>query len=97
MVTNSINVSSDYYYASENVKWGIWKRFEKGIPNGHKAPYGYEWDGEMYHAILGQGKIIKEIYSKYISDASAHGIAEELSERGVTGQKGAMDRSQQRS
>ncbi len=27
---------------SENVKWGIRKRFEEGIPNGHKVPYGYE-------------------------------------------------------
>ena len=27
---------------SENVKWSIRKRFEQGIPNGHKAPYGYE-------------------------------------------------------
>ena len=36
---------------SENVKWGIRKRFEQGIPNGHKAPYGYEWDGEMYRVI----------------------------------------------
>ena len=79
---------------SENVKWGIRKRFEKGIPNGHKAPYGYEWDGEMYRAIPEQGEVIKEIFAKYLSGASAYGIAKELSERGVTGQKGVpMDDS----
>ena len=79
---------------SENVKWGIRKRFEKGIPNGHKAPYGYGWDGEMYRAIPGQGEVIKEIFSRYLSGASAYGIAKELSERGVTGQKGVpMDDS----
>ncbi len=79
---------------SENVKWGIRKRFEEGIPNGHKAPYGYEWDGEMYRAIPKQGEIIKEIFEKYLSGASAYGIAKELSERGVTGQKGVpMDDS----
>lgn len=79
---------------SENVKWGIRKRFEKGIPNGHKAPYGYEWDGEMYRAIPGQGDVVREIFSKYLSGASAYGIAKELSERGITGQKGVpMDDS----
>ena len=25
---------------SENIKWATRKRFEQGIPNGHKAPYG---------------------------------------------------------
>ena len=29
---------------SENVKWGIRKRFKLGIPNGNKAPYGYRWN-----------------------------------------------------
>ncbi len=79
---------------SENVKWGIRKRFEQGIPNGHKAPYGYEWDGEMYRAIPEQGKIVKEIFEKYLAGASAYGIAKELSARGITGQKGVpMDDS----
>ena len=72
---------------SENVKWGIRKRFEQGIPNGHKAPYGYEWDGEMYRIIPEQGEVVKGIFAKYLSGASAYGIAKELSERGVTGQK----------
>ena len=79
---------------SENVKWGIRKRFEQGIPNGHKAPYGYEWDGEMYRVIPEQGEVIKEIFAKYLSGTSAYGIAKELSKRGITGQKGVpMDDS----
>ena len=48
----------------------------------------------MYRAIPGQGEVIKEIFSRYLSGASAYGIAKELSERGVTGQKGVpMDDS----
>ena len=79
---------------SENVKWGIRKRFEQGIPNGHKAPYGYEWDGEMYRIIPEQGEVIKEIFAGYLSGASAYGIAKELSERGIMGQSGVpMDDS----
>ena len=31
---------------SENCKWGIRKRFEKGIPNGHFRVYGYRWEDD---------------------------------------------------
>ena len=73
---------------SENVKWGIRKRFEKGIPNGHKAPYGYEWDGEMFRIISEQGEVVKEIYQRYLAGEPAYSIAKVLAERGVTGQMG---------
>ncbi len=29
---------------SQNVKWATRKRFEQGIPNGYKAPFGYFWN-----------------------------------------------------
>ncbi|MDD7641516.1 MAG: recombinase family protein [Roseburia sp.] len=73
---------------SENIKWATRKRFEKGIPNGHKAPYGYEWDGEMFRIIPKQGEVVKEIYSRYLAGESAYIIAKTLAERGVTGQMG---------
>ena len=73
---------------SENIKWATRKRFEQGIPNGHKAPYGYEWDGEMFRIIPSQGEIVKEIYRRYLAGESAYGIAKSLAERGVTGQMG---------
>ena len=73
---------------SENIKWATRKRFEKGIPNGHKAPYGYEWDGEMFRIIPEQGEVVKEIYSRYLDGESAYIIAKALAERGVTGQMG---------
>lgn len=71
---------------SENVKWGIRKRFKQGIPNGHKAPYGYEWDGEMFRIIPEQGEVVKEIYRRYLAGEPAYSIAKALAERGVTGQ-----------
>ena len=73
---------------SENIKWATRKRFEQGIPNGHKAPYGYEWDGEMFRIIPEQGEVVKEIYRRYLAGESAYGIAKTLAERGVTGQMG---------
>ena len=73
---------------SENIKWATRKRFEKGIPNGHKSPYGYEWDGEMFRIIPEQGEVVKEIYRRYLAGESAYIIAKALAERGVTGQMG---------
>lgn len=73
---------------SQNIKWSIRKRFEVGIPNGHKEPYGYKWDGEMFRIIPEQGVIVKEIYRRYLAGESAYRIAKDLAQRGVTGQKG---------
>lgn len=73
---------------SENIKWATRKRFEKGIPNGHKSPYGYEWDGEMFRIIPEQGEVVKKIYRRYLGGESAYIIAKALAERGVTGQMG---------
>lgn len=75
---------------SENIKWSVRKKFEKGIPNGHKAPYGYEWDGEMFRIIPEQGEVVKEIYRRYLAGESAYGIAKSLAKRGVTGQEGKL-------
>ena len=73
---------------STNIKWSIRKRFEKGIPNGHKAPYGYKWDGEMFRIIPEQGEVVKEIFRQYIAGESGYSIAKNLKKRGIKGQKG---------
>lgn len=73
---------------SENIKWSTRKRFEKGIPNGHKAPYGYWWDGEMFRIIPEQGEVVRTIYRRYLAGESAYGIAKNLAEKGVKGQMG---------
>ena len=79
---------------SENVKWGIRKKFKEGIPNGHKAPYGYKWDGDMFRIIPEQGEVVKEIYARYLDGEAAYTIAKDLERRGVLGQSGVpMDDS----
>ena len=72
---------------STNVKWATRKRFEQGIPNGHKAPYGYRWDGEMYRIIPEQGEIVREIFQRYLNGEPAYSIAKALTAKGITGQK----------
>lgn len=73
---------------SENVKWGIKKKFEKGIENGHNAPYGYEWNGDKYRIIPFEGKVVKEIYDKYLKGESAYEIAKDLGNREILGRQG---------
>ena len=73
---------------SENVKWGIRKRFKLGIPNGNKAPYGYRWNGDGFSIIPEQGTVVKEIYRRYLAGESAYSIAKKLADKGIKGQSG---------
>ena len=72
----------------ENIRWGVRRRFAQGIPNGHKPPYGYTWDGEMFRIVPSEGEIVKEIYRRYLAGESAYAIAKSLAGRGITGRQG---------
>ena len=72
----------------DNIRWGVRRRFAEGIPNGHKAPYGYTWDGEMFRIVPSEGEIVKEIYRRYLAGESAYAIAKSLAGRGITGRQG---------
>ena len=72
----------------DNIRWGVRRRFRQGIPNGHKAPYGYTWDGEMFRIVPSEGEIVKEIFRRYLAGESAYAIAKTLAGRGITGRKG---------
>ena len=72
----------------DNIRWSVRRRFAEGIPNGHKAPYGYTWDGEMFRIIQSEGEIVKEIFRRYLTGESAYAIAKTLAGRGITGQQG---------
>ena len=74
----------------DNIRWGVRRRFAEGIPNGHKAPYGYTWDGEMFRIVPSEGEIVKEIYRRYLAGESAYAIAKSLAGRGVMGRHGGL-------
>lgn len=79
---------------SENIKWSIRKKFKLGIPNGIKAPYGYEWNGDSFSIIPEQGEVAREIYDRYLVGEPAYSIAKRLAEKGVKGKSGVpMDDS----
>ena len=71
----------------DNIRWGVRRRFRQGIPNGHKAPYGYTWDGEMFRIVPSEGEIVKEIFRRYLAGESAYAIAKSLAGRGITGRQ----------
>ena len=73
---------------SANVKWATRKRFAEGIPNGHKATFGYSWDGEMFRIIPEQGEIVKQIFKRYLAGESGYSIAKTLKKDGIVGQSG---------
>lgn len=75
---------------SQNVKWGIRKRFEKGEQNGFKAPYGYYWDGEMYRQIPEQATAVRLIFDMYLAGESPFQIRDELAKRGYLSQEGCQ-------
>ena len=72
----------------DNIRWGVRRRFAEGIPNGHKPPYGYTWDGEMFRIIPTESEIVKEIFRRYLAGESAYAIAKTLAGRGITGRQG---------
>lgn len=74
---------------SENNKWSIKKRFQSGTFIISSPPYGYEnIDGKMV-VKEEEGKIIKEIFEKYLSGEGANKIAEELNKRKIKSQREA--------
>ena len=67
---------------SENVRWAIRKRFERGIGNSFVL-YGYRWDGTEFHIIEEEATVVRRIFSEYLSGKSPQMIAKELTAEGI--------------
>ena len=55
---------------SENCKWGIRKRFEKGIPNGHFRVYGYRWEGDELVIVPEEAEVVRRIFQNFLDGKS---------------------------
>ena len=74
---------------SQNSKWSIRKRFEKGTFIISYPPYGYEnVDGEMV-IVPEQAEIVKEIFASCLAGNGTHTIAKKLNGRGIPTKKGS--------
>ncbi len=73
---------------SDNVKWSVRRKFREGVPNTHKAPFGYRWDGKKYRAVPEQAEAVKEIFRLYLEGLTPFEIRDRLREEGVRTQTG---------
>lgn len=76
---------NESYSISENICWGLQKKFQAGIPQINlKRMMGYDpgRDGEWI-VNKEQAGIVRFIYEQYLNGRSAHGIASDLNARGI--------------
>lgn len=73
---------------SQNEKWGIQKRFEKGTYIIAYPPYGYEnKNGEM-KIVIEQAHVVKQIFADALAGKGTHSIAASLNARGIPSKRG---------
>lgn len=73
---------------SENARWAIQKRFEKGIPNGHFRVYGYRWEDDTLVPVPEEAAIVKRIYQNFLDGKSRLETERELAAEGITTRDG---------
>ena len=73
---------------SENARWAIQKRFEKGIPNGHFRVYGYRWEDDQLVPVPEEAAIVKRIYQNFLDGKSRLETEREFAAEGITTRDG---------
>lgn len=73
---------------SENVKWGLRKRFEQGMPNGHFHVYGYRWEGDHLVIQPDEAAIVRRIFQNFLQGKSRLETEREFAAEGITTAKG---------
>ncbi len=69
---------------SENVKWGIRRRFQSGSAEmRNKVVYGYRWEGGRYIIQPEEAEVVRGIFRDYIAGISLRRIAERLGTAGT--------------
>ena len=77
---------------SENVKWGIRKRFESGeigMANKHILGYRYDEEQKKYMIISEEAETVRWIFDRYLEGISIREIAKELNKAGLSTVKGS--------
>ena len=69
---------------SNNVKWGVRKRMEQGIPNGHFRVYGYRWEGDHLVIEPEEAAIVRRIFQNFLDGKSRLETEREFEAEGIT-------------
>lgn len=75
---------------SDNVKWGIRKRFEQGITNGRFRIFGYKWKDDALIVQSDEAVIVKRIFQNFLDGKSRLETEREFAEEGITTLNGCM-------
>ena len=73
---------------SDNVKWGIRKRMQSGIPNGHFRVYGYRWEGDDLVIVPEEAEIVRRIFQNFLDGKSRLETEREFAAEGITTRDG---------
>lgn len=73
---------------SNNVKWGVRKRMEQGIPNGHFRIYGYRWEGDQLVIEPEEAAIVRRIFQNFLDGKSRLETEREFEAEGITTSNG---------
>ena len=68
---------------SENVKWGIRKRMEQGIPNGRFRILGYRWQDGKLVIVPEEAVIVRRIYQDFLDGKSRLETERALNAEGI--------------
>lgn len=75
---------------SENVKWGIQKKFESGIANGCGRILGYRLHNNQFVIVPEEAEIVRGIYADFLSGMTGSAIARKLSAQGAKTARGGQ-------
>lgn len=75
---------------SKNVKWGIHKRMQAGIPyaNGHMQVYGYRWEGDDLVIVPEEAAVVRRIFQNFLDGKSRLETEKEFAAEGITTRQG---------
>ena len=73
---------------SDNVKWGIRKRFENGEMCCKNPVFGYEWIGDQLIIVPEEAAIVKRIFQNFLDGKSRLETERELNAEGITTKNG---------
>lgn len=70
---------------SENIKWAIQKKYEKGESHAARRCLGYRWENGHYAIVPEEAETVKLIFTLYLQGMNCIQIADELASRNIYG------------
>ncbi len=77
---------------SNNVKWGVRKRMQEGIPNGHFRVLGYRWEDDHLVIVPEEAEIVKRVFQNFLDGKSRLETEREFEAEGIRSINGCVMR-----